>query len=165
MMFLIFWLCALIIAVIHVLVRKPRSLEEKIKIFLFYQVVIGFVLGGLIGAIGHCIFYEQTARGIGWAPHKQFQFELGASELGWAIAGVMAIFIKKPIFWLGVSIIPMVMMIISACQHVWEMVATGNFATYNIWAGAVDFIGPLTLIILFGLYFKASGKARSTVLF
>jgi hypothetical protein len=161
MLFLLSWGLGLIFAVIHVLIRKPRILLDKLRLFILYQMVFAIGISGLVGFLGHCLNFEQTARSIGWAPHRQFQFELGAGELGWAIAGFLSIAIRKPLYWLGVSIAPSVMCLLSAGQHTWEAIALGNYSSNNLWAGAVDLIGPLTLIILFGWYFVLTRKEYS----
>ena len=64
-------------------------------------------------------------------------------------------------YWLGVSIAPTVMCLLSAGQHIWEMVALGNYSSNNLWAGGVDLIGPLTLLILFEWYFMLTRKECS----
>jgi hypothetical protein len=61
---------------VHVLIRKPRSLADRLKLFLLYQMVFAIGISGLVGFLGHCLNFEQTARSIGWVPHRQFQFEL-----------------------------------------------------------------------------------------
>jgi hypothetical protein len=161
MLFLLNWSLGLIFAVIHVLMRKPRVLADRLRLFLLYQMVLAIGISGLIGFLGHCLNFEQTARSIGWVPHKQFQFELGAGELGWAIAGFLSIVIRKPLYWLGVSIIPIVMCLLSAWQHIWEVIALGNYSPNNLWAGVADLIGPLTFLILFGWYFMLTRKETS----
>jgi hypothetical protein len=161
MLFLINWSLGLLFAVIHVLIRKPRSLADRLKLFLLYQMVFAIGISGFVGFLGHCLNFEQTARSIGWVPHRQFQFELGAGELGWAIAGFLSIVIRNPLYWLGAGIAPSVMCLLSAGQHIWEVVALGNYSPNNLWAGVVDLIGPLTLLILFEWYFMLTRKECS----
>jgi hypothetical protein len=159
--FLIFWLVSIIAALVHLYVRRPTSAEKKLEMLLLYQMVFSIGVAGVIGFLGHCFNYEAVARSIGWLPHRQFQFELGSSELGWAIAGFLAIAIRRPLYWFGVSIIPSVMFFLSACQHIWEVVTTGNYAVNNVWAGIADFLVPLTLTVLFvGYYVRTRKKVR-----
>ena len=160
MIFLMGWLCGIVVAVLHLLIRKTSSLEKKLEIFLLYQMIFTIGITGVIGFMGHCIFFERTAQSIGWVPHRQFQFELGASELGWAIAGFLGILIRKPLYWLGISIIPATMYFLAGCQHMWEVVTIGNYAPGNLWTGVADFIVPLTLFVLFIWYFKVTSKGR-----
>ena len=163
MFFLAGWLVALILAVIHVLVAKPPTTSKKLEVFLFYQMVFCIGLAGLIGFYGHCFMYEKVAKGIGWVPHRQFQFELGVSELGWAIAGLLAVFIRRPLYWLGISITPCTMYVLAGVQHMREMVAQGNYAPYNVWPGVVDLTVPLTLAILFTWYYFATRTEQQQI--
>jgi hypothetical protein len=162
MIFLTGWLAGIVFAIVHLLIRKAQPLDKKLEIFILYQVVFTIGLAGVFGFIGHCIFFEHTAQSIGWMPHKQFQFELGASELGWAIAGFLAILIRRPLYWLGVSIIPATMLFLAGCQHMQEVVVRGNYAPGNLWAGLADFIVPLTLLVLFIWYFRLTSRSATT---
>jgi hypothetical protein len=154
MVFLFNWLIGIVVASLHILIRRPQGVAQKLMIFLLYQIVFTIAVSSAIGFIGHCLNYEQTARSIGWAPHRQFQFELGAFELGSAIAGFLAILIRNPLYWLGAAIAPGTMYFLAACQHMQEVVISGNYAVNNLWAGVGDFLIPLTLLVLFVWYFR-----------
>ena len=161
MLFLLNWSLGLIFAVIHVLIRKPRRSGGQIKTFsplpdgLSHRNKWSY---RVLRALSLLRTDRTEYRGV---PHKQFQFELGAGELGWAIAGFLSIVIRKPLYWLGVSIVPIVMCLLSAWQHIWEVIALGNYSPNNLWAGVADLIGPLTFLILFGWYFMLTRKETS----
>jgi hypothetical protein len=160
MIFLGGWILGLLIALVHVVGRRTPTLAGRLEVFLLYQMVFCIGVAGLFGSYGHCLNYEMVAKSIGWVPHKQFQFELGASEFGWAIAGLLAVVIRKPLYWLGISIIPSTMYFLAGCQHLWEVVARGNYAANNIWPGVADLIVPLTLVVLFAWYYAAKRKEQ-----
>ena len=152
MMYLSGWLLAMVVAIVHILIRRVKGAPRRLEIFLLYQMVFTIGLAGLFGFVGHSFFYQRTAQGIGWPPHKQFQFELAATELGWAIAGLLAIFIRKPIFWFGICLCPAALFLLAGGQHMIEMLSVGNYAAGNVWAGLADFLAPITWAVLFVWY-------------
>lgn len=161
MIFLLLLFCAVTAATAHVLLAKQSTLQKKLEIYLLYLIVCTVGIGGVIGFLGHTLNYEQTARSIGWPPHKQFQFEIGVNELGWAIAGLLALVIRKPFYWLGISIAPIVMSLLAAYQHIREAVTVGNVAINNLWGGIADLAGAIMLIVLFVWYFLSRKNETS----
>lgn len=158
MVFLTGWILAIIFAVGHILVRRVRGADRRLEVFLLYQMVFTIGLAGLFGFVGHSFFYERTAQGIGWAPHRPFQFELAAAELGWAVAGLLAIFIRKPLFWFGICLCPAALFLLAGGQHMIEMLSAGNYAAGNVWAGLADFLAPVTWAVLFIWYLVTMRK-------
>ncbi len=87
MIFLVGYLAALILAAVHVVVRRG-SLDtvERVRVFILYQLAIGWLFG-IVAFMGHGLDPAATAQRIGWPPHPQFQFELGSFELGAGLVG------------------------------------------------------------------------------
>ncbi len=93
----------------HIRLKKKTKRRERIKIFLWYFVVIliGFV--GLWNFIGHTVLADSVAKSIGWPTGSPFQIELAFYTLGTAVAALMAIWLRghmitalvisKSIFW------------------------------------------------------------------
>lgn len=153
MFFLILWIVGLVLAAIHVTLRRRKfSRRQVIETFLLYQFVFGFALLGVFGFMGHALNPERTAHGIGWTPHPQFQFELAAFEIGLALAAVLCVFIRDKYYWWGVAIAPSVFLVLAAAQHIYEAAAKGNLAPYNVVIAAPDVLIPATILILLVVY-------------
>jgi len=159
MFFLIFWVVGLVLAAIHVALRRGKfNRRQVIETFLLYQFVFGFGLLGVFGFMGHALNPVRTAEGIGWTPHPQFQFELAAFEIGLTLAAVLCVFIRNKHYWLGVAIAPSVFLVLAAVQHIYEAAAKGNLAPYNVVIAAPDVLIPATILILLALYPRASRR-------
>src|SRR5260370_38472336 len=87
MIFLVLWALALVAATIHVSVRRLWTHPlQRVTVFLLYQLAISWGLLGLVVFVGHALRPAETAARIGWPASPNFQFELGALELGVALA-------------------------------------------------------------------------------
>ncbi len=157
MFFLIFWVVGLLLAAIHIALKRPKlNRRQAIETFLLYQFAFGFGITGLFAFAGHALNPVRTAEGIGWTPHPQFQLELAAFELGFALAAFLCLFIRNKYYWLGVAIAPSVFFVVAAVQHVYEAAAKGNLAPYNVVTAAPDILIPATILALLALYFRAT---------
>lgn len=94
MIFLVFWVFALVCALIHVSVRGLWSQPlPRVTVFLLYQLTIALGLTGLLVFVGHALRPVETAARIGWPPSLNFQFELGAMGLGFGDASLLSLWI------------------------------------------------------------------------
>lgn len=161
MVFLFTWALGLVVAALHVLIRRSRfDRRQVIETFLVYQFVFGLGLAGLVGFMGHALNPVQTAQGIGWPPAPQFQFELAAFEIGFALAAFLCVFIRNKYYWLGVAIAPAVFFLLAAVQHVCDAAATGNLAPYNVLIVLPDVLIPLTTLVLLAWYFRSTATEK-----
>ena len=162
MVFLVLYLTGLLAAAAHATLRRSRlTSAQRVEMFLLYQFAFSFGLLGLVGFAGHSLNPEPTAALIGWPAHPQFQFELGAAELGWAIASFLCLYLRNKYYWLGVTISPAVMFISAAILHVREATA-GNLAPYNVGVIAPDLLVPLTVVGLLVTHFRQSRNQTGT---
>ena len=157
MLFLMLWVAGLLLAAIHVALRRATLRPwQVIETFLLYQFALGLGITGLLGFMGHGLNPVATAQGIGWPPNPQFQFELAAFELGYALAAFLCLFVRNEHFWLGVAIAPSVFLVLAVVQHIYEVAAKGNLAPYNVVTAAPDVLIPATILLLIALYFRVS---------
>jgi hypothetical protein len=159
MIFLALWALALLAAAIHVSVRGlwARPLQ-RVTVFLLYQLGISWGLLGLVVFVGHALRTAETAAQIGWPASPNFQFELGALELGVAFAAGLCLVIRNRYYWLGVIVAPGVLMVLAGLNHLREALQ-GNLAPYNLGTIAPDLLIPLTAA---GLLFRVFRLATTS---
>jgi hypothetical protein len=149
MFFFVPWAVGLLAAGLHVAMRRgPVGRAGVLRIFFVYQLVFGLGPAGLVGFAGHGLRPVETARSIGWLAHPQFQWEIGAFELGIAVSALMGLWIRDRRFWLGLAIAPAVFLVLAGVQHVNETIGKGNVAPGNVLAVLPDFLLPSTLLLL-----------------
>ena len=162
MIFLILWFVGLVLAAIHVALRRSTFRRQQVvETFLLYQFAFAFGAVGIFGFMGHALNPVATAEGIGWPPNPQFQFELAAFELGYAIAAFLCLLIRNKYYWLGVAIAPSVFYGLAAVQHIYEAVEKGNLAPYNVVTTLPDILIPLTIMGLLAFYFRVTRDAET----
>jgi hypothetical protein len=66
-----------------------------------YQLTIALGLSGILVFVGHALRPTDTTARIGWPASPNFQFELGAVGLGFAIAGLLCLVIRNLYYWFG----------------------------------------------------------------
>lgn len=113
---------------------------------LRYLLFFSLGLGGVFTAMGHLFFAKEVAASIGWAT-SPFQFEVGMANLGFGLAGLLALFFG-PGYWFGAGLGPAVFLLGAAYGHTVQMRA-GDFAINN--AGPIfytDMLIPLTFLAL-----------------
>ena len=111
MIFLVLWVIAIGLALAHVSIARlwGRPLERA-TIFLLYQMTVALGLVGFIAFLGHVLMPAEIAARIGWPTHRNFQFELGAACLGFAVGSLLAPWIRNRYYWLGVALGPCIFM-------------------------------------------------------
>lgn len=132
----------------HIQIKKTTKKVDRIKIFLWYFVVIiiGFV--GIWNFIGHTILADTVAKGIGWPTGSPFQIELAFYTLGTAVAALMTVWIRghmisalvisKSIFWYGAAFV-----------HIQDMIINNNYEPLNIGPILIgDILFPTVLLLL-----------------
>jgi hypothetical protein len=145
MIFLVLWVFALGLALAHVsIARLWRHPLDRVTIFLLYQMTVALGFVGLLAFAGHVLRPAETAARIGWPTHPNFQFELGAACLGFAVAALLAPWIRDRHYWLGVALAPCIFIALAGINHLREAIA-GNLAPYNVGTAAPDLLIPATL--------------------
>ncbi len=118
MVFLFTWALGLVVAALHVSSGVRDSTGDRSSRPFGVSVCLWFGFGRVGWVHGHALNPVETARGIGWPPAPQFQFELAAFEIGFALAAFLCVFIRNKYYWLGVAIAPAVFFLLAAVQHV-----------------------------------------------
>ena len=145
MIFLVLWVIAIALAVVHISVARlwGRPLERA-TIFLLYQMTVALGLVGFIAFIGHVPMPAEIAARIGWSTHPNFQFELAAACLGFAVGSLLAPRIRNRHHWLGATLGPCIFIALACINHVRDAIA-GNLAPYNVGTSAPDLLIPATV--------------------
>src|SRR5215469_2102715 len=145
MIFLVLWVIALTLALTHVgIARLWRHPLERATIFVLYQMTVALGLVGFLAFAGHVLRPAEIAAGIGWPTHPNFQFELGAACLGFAVGASLAPWIRNRHYWLGVALGPCIFSALAGINHVRDAIA-GNLAPYNVGTAAPDLLIPATV--------------------
>lgn len=145
MIFLALWAIALALALTHVSVaRLWRRPLERATMFLLYQMTVALALVGFLAFAGQVLRPAEIAARIGWATHPNFQFELGAACLGFAVGASLAPWIRNRHYWLGVALGPCIFIALAGINHLRDALA-GNLAPYNVGTAAPDLLIPATL--------------------
>lgn len=139
--------------------KKPRTAKNIIEIILVYMFAILIGIGGIIAWFMHTFNGATVAAGIGWPAGNPFQLEVAVANLGYGIAGIMAIWIRKE-FWLATAVASSTFLIGAGAVHIYDIMTKGNFNPLN--AGAVLYINdlfiPITLLILTVVYLRMEKK-------
>jgi len=114
--------------------------EELVQFGVYY--LIGWA--GIGGGISHLFFGNKISASIGWE-RSPFETEIGLANLGFGIAGVLALN-YGPEFWWAVIIANSVFRVGAGVGHIRSMARDRNFAVNNTSILAVDFLVPAFLI-------------------
>ncbi|MBS3903706.1 MAG: hypothetical protein KGZ39_00085 [Simkania sp.] len=152
---LIFFLIAIVAAIIHLNCRKKsRSSSKLLELFLAYMIPLNIGIMSLIGWIAHSFYGPQTAAMMGW-PDSPFQHLLGMANLGFGLVGILSIWQRKG-FWLSTIISYAVFAL--GCAH-GHLMHAATFEYKMHWHhGFLLFINcffiPIVLLILSIIYSK-----------
>ncbi|MEP9375530.1 DUF6790 family protein [Aquabacter sp. CN5-332] len=133
--------------------RPPGFLADRL---IRYIMLFPVGIMGLWAAIGHIFFAARSAAAIGWAT-SPFQFEVGVSNLGIGVVGVIAAYYGNWGFRLAVTLMTACFLGGAAVGHVVQISSTGNLAAGN--AGPIlytDVLTPLALLVLLALTRKTA---------
>jgi hypothetical protein len=131
------------------LLRKPRPWSANTVIstvfsqFLLFSIGVSYFYNFLM----HVFFGEMAARFIGWA-NSPFQLEVGFASLGFSAIGLLA-FWGGPEMRLAAVLGPALFLWGAAGGHLYQMIATGNFAPGN--AGVIFYTDIVLPIVGFAL--------------
>lgn len=149
MIFFIYWLIGIIVGIVTTIINPEiRNVQAIATNLLFYQLVITVVLTGIQGFLGHVFKSDMVAGYIGWEKGSPFQKELGYSELGYGIAGILCIWMGKG-FWLATILTFSTLFIGATIVHIKETIKNKNFKPGNFFMILPDLITPLSLIVLY----------------
>lgn len=126
----------------------PRGPGLVARLLLRYICLVPVGLMGLWGALGHLVFPAQSAAAIGWAT-SPFQTEVGLSNLGIGLAGVIGAFYPDRGYRLALAVMTAGFLGGAGINHILDIVHSGNMAPGN--AGPIlytDLLTPLLLVIL-----------------
>lgn len=138
----------------HPQIRSGAGVVEALFAwFLFFSIGVSFFYNFVM----HVFFGEMAARFIGWQ-QSPFQAEVGMASLGFSVVGFLAF---NGSFGLRVGAIvgPAFFLLGAAAGHVYQMIATHNFAPGN--AGVIfytDIFIPLIgfTLLVFQYRYRAS---------
>ena len=162
MIFLALWFIALALALTHVsIARQWRHSLERATIFLLYQMTVVLGLVGFLASAGHVLRPAEIAARIGWPTHPNFQFELGAACLGFAVGASLAPWIRNRHYWLGVALGPCIFIALAGINHLRDAIP-GNLAPDNVGTAAPDLLIPATLAWLLYRVFRLTPANGNT---
>ena len=167
MIFLIFYVLALLLAGVHLYFdKRQRTPRETARVFLLWFLVVTVGVGGFFAFLGHTVFATQTARSIGWPSGNPFQTEVAVANLAIAVLGILCYFVRGN-FWTATVIVASVWPLGDAVVHIQQIIVAHNYAPNN--AGIALYFGiliPLTLIVLLLIsrpWQEAVGSAQARV--
>lgn len=141
---------ALLGAVLHLVFSKtPRDHRRVVEVFLVYSLVFLAGVAGLWAFIGHTFAADQVAAKIGWPAGNPFQYEVAATNLSYAILGLLAIRYRG-LFPVAAGIGYSVFLLGAAFVHIRETRIHGNVAELNSGAFLVvqDILVPIVILSL-----------------
>jgi hypothetical protein len=103
----------------------PTFSENALAWMFFLPVGIMFIISGFM----HTVLAKSTAESIGWVSNG-FQKEIGFASWGIGVAGLVASGMGSDA-WIVLSIVVSFFLLLSAVQHITEMVKEKNYAPGN----------------------------------
>ncbi len=147
-MFYFFPALSLIFALVQIVFFHHPVVETLLASILFF--VVG--LGGLFAFTGHFFKPDEVAEKIGFPKGNPFQTEIAFTNLGYAITGIMAMWIREG-FWLAIVIYVSIFYLGAAYVHLKEFKEKNNKNELNIgFPLFTDLIVPVVIITLETLY-------------
>ena len=143
---------------IHLLSTRNKKLKEStVEIIAIYTFGLAGWFTIISGLMGHIIYADEVAAGIGWPINSGFQMELGFAAIGIGLVGFLGFWNRS--FWLPFIIAKTSFMWGAGLTHILHMIQYGNFSPSK--TGAIvywDFLLPIFLIVLFILYQREQKK-------
>jgi hypothetical protein len=153
---LFFLILGLVVGAVHVyLDKQPRTRGRVAEIFLLWLLVVTVGLVSVVFFIGHTVFAESTAAGIGWPAGNPFQSEVAVANLTIGTLGILCYWMRGN-FWIATVIGFSVWWLGDAVVHIRSIVVDANYAPDN--AGLtlyLDILMPVLLIALLVYYLNA----------
>jgi len=135
---------------------KGRN-ESTIELVALYTIGLSGWFTIMSGLMGHLIFADQVASGIGWPLDSGFQMELGFASIGIGIVGFLGFW--NSAYWLPFIIMKFLFGWGAGYTHILHMVQHNNFSPSN--TGTIvywDFLFPIFMIVLYVLYRRQQGS-------
>jgi hypothetical protein len=125
-----------------------HSSQQISQMLLRTFLVIGVGIPLLISSIGHIFKSDLAAKRLGWPIGNPFQKEVGFFD---GAAGIISILSYWHFgeFLLATIIYNCICWTLAAILHVKEVIQHKNYKFDNVSTGVVDFLVPITLLILY----------------
>lgn len=136
-------------AVAYLSKPHPRSRAQLVEALFSYFLLFSIGISLFYNFVMHVFFGDMAARFIGWAD-SPFQAEVGFASLGFAAVGFLA-FRGDRGLRIAAVVGPSLFLLGAAGGHIYQMIATHNFAPGN--AGVVFWTDILVPAIGFGLLY------------
>ena len=142
-----------IISIIAILLatRKKGRKESVIELVAILTIGLSGWFTIMSGLLGHILFADQVASGIGWPLNSGFQMELGFASIGIGLVGFLGFW--KRAYWFPFIIMKFIFGWGAGFTHILHMIQENNFSASN--TGIVlywDFLFPIFMIVLYLLY-------------
>lgn len=148
---------------VHLLAtQNKRRRETVLEIVTIYTIGLAGWFTITSGLFGHILYADEVARGIGWPLDSGFQMELAFAAIGIGLVGAIGFWNRT--FWLPFIIAKSSFMWGAGFTHILHMVQHNNFSPSN--TGIIvywDFLLPVILIVLYGLYQRERQKLQAAV--
>jgi Family of unknown function (DUF6790) len=131
----------------------PKTSIIIATILLQYYLLISVGISSIIGFIGHVFRGEIAARLLGWPSGNPFQKELGFYDGAAGVAAILC-FWHHGEFWLATIIIITIFWVLAGCLHLKHVLKEKNYHIDNALPAIMDFIVPITLVILYRIATK-----------
>ncbi|TFG49597.1 MAG: stearoyl-CoA 9-desaturase [Anaerolineales bacterium] len=131
--------------------------ESLVELISIYTIGLAGWFSIISGFFGHIFYADEVTTGIGWPINSGFQMELAFAAIGIGLVGFLGIW--KQDFWLPFIIPKTTFMWGAGLTHILHMIQENNFSPSN--TGIVvywDFLLPVLLIILYGLFRKENPR-------
>jgi len=146
-----FYIIGLLIGFIAAIISKQSfSTQSYAHTVMQYFLLIGVGVPLVIGFIGHVFQSDLAARRLGWPTGNPFQKELGFWDGASGVTAIVGFWIHGK-FWLAAILFNGIFWIFAGILHIWEMIHKKNYHADNVATAVMDFIVPITLIILYVL--------------
>lgn len=161
MLLLIIWVAAFAGGTANVVARRSLlNRSEVLEIMLLYQLVLCYGFYGIFGFVAQAVLPDQTAAGMGWPAHHEFQWELGAFELGWGVASLLALAFRHRYYWLAVALPTTIMLPLAAWLEIRAGLSGAVPWTRALTDAAPNLLVPATVAVLLAKLFKEPQEER-----
>jgi len=122
--------------------------ESVIEIITIYTIGLSGWFTIMSGLMGHILFADQVATGIGWPLNSGFQMELGFASIGIGLVGFLSFWNKA--YWLPFITMKFIFGWGAGYTHILHMIQHNNFSPSD--TGIIvywDFLFPVFMIVLY----------------
>jgi len=133
--------------------RNRERKESVLELIAVYTIGLSGWFTIMSGLMGHLIYADQVALGIGWPLNSGFQMELGFASIGIGLVGFLGFWNRA--YWLPFIIMKFIFGWGAGYTHILHMIQHNNFSPSN--TGVIvywDFLFPVFMIVLYLLYIR-----------